>query len=122
MLRVAQGRNPDAMLAQTDVHTLPFAGGEFDVALCHNSFPHFADPVRALHEIRRVLAPRGWLLVLHNLPRERVNAIHAAAGGAVADHLLPDAETMRELLVRAGYVDVEVEDSAQRYVARGRRV
>ena len=71
----------DAMLAQTaqqatskglhnvrieraDVAALPFADGSFDVAVSRYAAHHFADPLGALREVRRVLKPGGrWLLV-----------------------------------------------------------
>ena len=50
-----------------DVHAMPFAAGRFDTAvaadlLCHQG----VDPPRALAELRRVLRPRGRLVV--NMP------------------------------------------------------
>jgi ubiquinone/menaquinone biosynthesis C-methylase UbiE len=71
----------EAMLAQTaqqvtnkgltnvrveraDVAQLPFADGVFDMAVSRYAAHHFADPLGALHEVRRILKPGGrWLLV-----------------------------------------------------------
>ena len=39
-------------------HT-PFADGEFEFALCRAAFKNFSDPLGALQEIHRVLAPGG---------------------------------------------------------------
>jgi SAM-dependent methyltransferase/Ni2+-binding GTPase involved in maturation of urease and hydrogenase len=44
-----------------DAHALPFEDGAFDAVLCECALSTFADPARALAEIRRVLAPRGRL-------------------------------------------------------------
>ncbi|MBN2007017.1 MAG: hypothetical protein JXA21_26945 [Anaerolineae bacterium] len=43
---------------QTDVHHLPCATHRavFDVVVCHNSFPHFAQIPLALREVRRAAA------------------------------------------------------------------
>ncbi len=124
MLLQARTRCPDARLVEADAHHLPFAAGErarFDVVVCHNSFPHFADRPRALAEIRRVLRPGGQLFILHNNPRERVNAIHAQAGGPIANDLLPPGDVLRHLLLRSGYTDVWVSDSGEHYLAGARR-
>jgi ubiquinone/menaquinone biosynthesis C-methylase UbiE len=121
MLAQARERCPDARLVESDAHWLPFASGEhapFDVVVCHNSFPHFADRLRALAEIRRVLRPGGQLFILHNNPRERVNAIHTQAGGPIAHDLLPPGEGLRQLLLESGYISVWVSDTAEHYVAR----
>ncbi len=123
MLRRARRRCPEAALVQADVHRLPFApqAGAFDVAVCHNSFPHFADKPAALRALARVLAPGGWLLVLHDLSRERVNAIHSGAGPPIHQDLLPPGEEMRQMLVRAGLIDTRVADTKDHYVAVGHR-
>jgi len=108
MLRRARRRCPDARLVQADVHRLPFdqRTGMFDLAVCHNSFPHFADMPSALRELARVLAPGGCLLILHDLSREQVNAIHGGAGPPIHHDLLPPGEETRQMLLRAGFVNV----------------
>lgn len=121
MLLQASGRCPNALLVATDAHRLPFASGKqspFDVVVCHNSFPHFADRPRALREIQRVLRPGGQLFILHNNPRERVNTIHSQAGGPIAGDLLPPGDDLRQLLRQTGYIDVWVDDTEEHYFAR----
>ncbi|MGF1432209.1 methyltransferase domain-containing protein [Kitasatospora sp. LaBMicrA B282] len=44
-----------------DVHRLEYADGTFDVVHAHQVLQHVADPVAALRELRRVLAPGGVL-------------------------------------------------------------
>ena len=124
MLWRARRRCPEAVLIQADVHRLPFArhGGAFDVVVCHNSFPHFADMPAALHELARVLAPGGRLLILHDLSREEVNAIHSSGGPAIEHDLLPPDEETRQMLLDAGFGDVWVEDLPAHYIASGQRL
>ena len=122
MLLHARARRPGAWLVEADVHRLPFAAGRsFDLAICHNSFPHFADRRAALAELRRVLRPAGSLLILHNLGRERVNAIHRAAGGPIAHDWLPPGDELARLLAETGWRDIQVEDAPERYTARAAR-
>jgi ubiquinone/menaquinone biosynthesis C-methylase UbiE len=61
MLWRARRRCPDAALVQADVHRLPFIQqmGAFDLVVCHNSFPHFADKSTALCELRGCSYPAG---------------------------------------------------------------
>lgn len=125
MLMQAWQRCPDTRLLEADAHHLPFASGKnsvFDVVVCHNSFPHFADKPRALREIRRVMRPGGQLFILHNNPRERVNTIHSQAGGPIKNDLLPPGEDLRQLLLLAGYKNVWVVDTEEHYLARARCV
>jgi SAM-dependent methyltransferase len=49
--------------AVADVHDLPYPAGEFDVVHAHQVLQHLADPVDALRQMRRVLAPGGVLAV-----------------------------------------------------------
>lgn len=120
MLERARYRCPDALLVQADIHHLPFGGaGRFDLVICHNSFPHFSDPPAALVEIARILSRGGHLLILHDLSRERVNAIHSKGGEAIQNDLLPPGEDLRRMLVDAGFSDVQVQDTEDHYVAVG---
>jgi ubiquinone/menaquinone biosynthesis C-methylase UbiE len=118
MLRRARRRCPDAALVQADVHRLPFIqqAGVFDLAVCHNSFPHFTDMPSALRGLARVLAPGGRLLILHDLSRERVNAIHGGAGPPIHHDMLPPGEEARQMLFGAGFSDVWVEDTPAHYM------
>ncbi len=131
MLGRARERQAAAGLIQADVHRLPFASrparepagnaGRFDLVVCHNSFPHFAHKEAALYEIVRVLSPGGHLFILHDLSREQVNAIHSGAGEPIRHDLLPPGEDTRRMLLRAGFIDAQVADTEDHYVAIGRR-
>lgn len=52
----------DAIL-QMDVQAIPFADESFDVVLCNHVLEHVHDDRRAMHEIHRVLRPRGWAIL-----------------------------------------------------------
>jgi SAM-dependent methyltransferase len=47
-----------------DVQALPFDDGSFDRILCSHVLEHVADDRRALVELRRVLRPGGWGIVM----------------------------------------------------------
>ena len=61
MLRRSRQRCPDADVVQADAQHPPFAPSGFDLIVCHNSFPHFADKPAALSELARLLRPGGHL-------------------------------------------------------------
>jgi SAM-dependent methyltransferase len=121
MLRRARQRCPDADVVLADVHHLPFAAPRFDLAVCHNSFPHFADRPAALLGLAQALLPGGRLLILHSVSRARVNAIHSRGGPAIQNDLLPPGEETGRMLVRAGFCDVRVADTEEQYAVVGRR-
>ena len=53
----------NATFAVADVYGLDQPGGSFDVVHAHQVLQHLTDPVAALVEMRRVLAPEGLLAV-----------------------------------------------------------
>ena len=55
---------PGVFRVRGDARRLPFASGSLDAVACHFSLLWIKAPVPALWEVRRVLAPRGVLLVL----------------------------------------------------------
>lgn len=80
--RVAAG----TPVVASDLASLPFRDGHFTRVLLSEVLEHLADPVGALREVRRVLAPGG--LVAISVPHERypfawdpLNAIWTAIGG-----------------------------------------
>lgn len=63
MLAVAQRVAPEIEWRQGDAGELPFEDGAFDVVVSQFAAMFFPDPVQALREMWRVLAPRGRLAV-----------------------------------------------------------
>ena len=52
-----------ARVIAADAEHLPFAARSFDVVVSSSSFHFWPDPVAALRECRRVLSPRGQLVI-----------------------------------------------------------
>lgn len=121
MLAQARLKHPTVSCVQGDVHVLPFEPSSFDFTLCYACFPHFEDKSKAVEEIRRVLRPGGWLLILHAASRATINAIHAKVGGPIARDLLPSTKDMATLLTQAGFEDIGIEEGEDRYLAWGRK-
>jgi SAM-dependent methyltransferase len=51
------------LVIEGSVMEMPFAENSFDLAVCLDVIEHLEDDLAALRELRRVVAPRGWLLV-----------------------------------------------------------
>jgi SAM-dependent methyltransferase len=47
-----------------DLYALPYGDGAFDLIVCRNAFHLLPEPVAALNELRRVLAPGGRIVVM----------------------------------------------------------
>jgi SAM-dependent methyltransferase len=89
LLRVAQGRLPDAELCLADMEALPFDDASFDAVLGINAFQFAGDPRRALREAARVLAPGGRIVAsLFAAPeRSQGTVVHEAMSRLVpAEH------------------------------------
>ena len=56
-------RVANAEFQAADVYDLPFADASFDVVYAHQLIQHLRDPIRALHEARRVVRPGGLVAV-----------------------------------------------------------
>ena len=107
-----------------DAETLPFPEQSFDRVTCQFGLMFFADPVRAIGEMRRVLRPGGRLAlsVWNSLEANRgfadkVEILQAVAGQAAADALrapfcLGEADELADIARRAGLGEFELQDLA----------
>lgn len=57
------GAGTQVRVQRADAHDLPFASGEFELVVAIGLLPWLHDPLTAITELGRVLAPGGWLLV-----------------------------------------------------------
>jgi ubiquinone/menaquinone biosynthesis C-methylase UbiE len=117
MLGLARERNAAAVaagrleLVQGDVHELPWADEEFTCAACLNAFFFIDRPAEFLAEVRRVLGVGGRFVLL--------TAVREAAwNGPWAPALRTyEAETLRDLLLAAGFAVATVDESSGQQLA-----
>ena len=101
-LRRARARHPAVAFALAPIDgALPFDDGSFDVVWSSEVIEHVADTARWLSEVRRVLVPRGRLLLTtpdHGRLRLAIGGIERYSE-PLGDHLhLYSARSLRELL------------------------
>jgi hypothetical protein len=65
-----EGDDVDVLM---DLTAAPFGDGAFDVILCNHVMEHISDDAAALREVRRMLAPGGWAIVMTPIVRERTD-------------------------------------------------
>ena len=118
----ARRRHPELDLRLIAIdEPLPFADGEFHAVWSSEVIEHVADTARWLSEVRRVLAPRGRVL----LTTPSHGRLRLLAGGIerysqpLGDHLhLYTARSLRELLHDFGFGEIEVRAAAGPPLAR----
>jgi SAM-dependent methyltransferase len=91
MLNIARQRDPAGAIRwqEGSVQAMPFADGEFTLALCQQGLQYFPDRLAALREMQRVLAPAGRAVMCVWRAVERSPGF-LALGQALARHLRPD--------------------------------
>src|SRR6185437_10359099 len=104
---------------------LPFDAGEFEVVLCQFGLKFFPDPLAALREMRRVLAPDGRVGVSVFAELERNPVAHALSdaldrhlgeGASFAkrnEHALADPNEVVALTREAGFARIRIDTVAK---------
>ncbi|HEY1810180.1 MAG TPA: methyltransferase domain-containing protein [Acidobacteriaceae bacterium] len=96
-----------------DVTAMLYAAGTFTIVTCRFAFHHFPQPLRVLHEMRRVTRPGGRIVVADSAPSA------AKADGFNALESLRDpshtrampVEELRSLFAAAGLAEPQVEQT-----------
>jgi ubiquinone/menaquinone biosynthesis C-methylase UbiE len=125
MLKVARSLSetiqPAIKWREGNATELPFADATFDVVVCQQGLQFFPDPLVALKEMRRVLAP-GGRVGLSVWRSTEFNPGYEILAKAIERHLTPEAAAMmrapfafgdtnklRALLTQAGFGDVRIQ-------------
>ena len=84
----------------------------FDLAICHQVFPHFANQADVLFKITGMLKPGGSIVISHFISSAEINDVHRKAGSAVSHDLMPPPQTMQRMLGQCGFkIENWVDDS-----------
>lgn len=82
--RVAE---PAVKFTAADLHSLPFADGEFDALYCVSVLEHTRSYARILDEFRRVLKPGGTLVLTFDIGLDGVSDIAPAAARVLLEEV-----------------------------------
>jgi malonyl-CoA O-methyltransferase len=106
--RLFERNSPKAVCA--DLARLPLADGSVDLAWSNMVLHWLAEPLAALRELQRVLAPEG-LLMFSTLGPDTLKELRAAAGEARV-HAFADMHDLGDMLVASGFsapvMDMEI--------------
>jgi ubiquinone/menaquinone biosynthesis C-methylase UbiE len=97
------------------------AGQAFDAVICFNFFPHIKDKPLFLAKMRAMLQSGGMLVIMHDISREQVNAIHQGSTAVKDDRLAP-AAMVTELFTAAGFEVQKAIDAEDRYLLKGIKI
>jgi ubiquinone/menaquinone biosynthesis C-methylase UbiE len=103
-----------------DIENSRLADESFDAVVCYSVFPHFQDKPKALREINRLLKKDGKIFICHTSSRQAINDVHRSTP-EVCDHLFPENEDTHRLLSGAGFVDINISDGREDYLASARK-
>ena len=115
MLEIAQNKlGEKADLRVGDSENLPFDDDTFDIITCTDSFHHYPHPENVLKEVKRVLKPKGRLLIADPYAptpfRQLANIyMHFSKSGDVKIYC---EDEIRKLLENAGFKSIEWEQIA----------
>lgn len=123
LMRLAARRKlpPHVTLHTARAATLPLAPASFDHVVCFNVFPHLVPQGAMARRLAAALRPGGVFWIAHTCSRQFVNAAHRRGPPSLRDHLLPAPRLLARLLRDAGLDQVEIEDGADRFLARAVR-
>lgn len=111
MIRRARAGSRDfdnLMFVWGSAQQIPWEENFFDKVLSVESFYYYADQERALHELFRVMAPRGRLFILINLYKDNPYSLRWVEELKVQVHAHSAAEYV-ELLKAHAFEDVEAQ-------------
>ena len=95
------------------------AAVKYDAVVSLNFFPHMgAHKKDYIAKMRQLLRQGGKLVIMHDISRDRVNAIHGACEHVREDRL-PDAAVVAGWLQEAGYRDITTVDNDEIYFVEG---
>ncbi|MBP2638024.1 MAG: ubiE 1 [Firmicutes bacterium] len=89
----------------------------FDTVVCFNFFPHIKDKQQFMKLTREHLREGGCIVIMHDISRHQVNAIHQDHE-MVKEDRLAGGETVGEWLIVAGYQVTHIIDAKDRYFVK----
>jgi demethylmenaquinone methyltransferase/2-methoxy-6-polyprenyl-1,4-benzoquinol methylase len=92
----------------------------FDAVVVYNAFPHFPDGARLIARLAGLLKPGGRFTIAHGSGRDEINSHHQAHAAGVSVGL-PDAETLKTLMLPYFEVDSVVDDDRMYQLAGTKR-
>lgn len=105
---VVDNSHARAVYIRADARSLPFDDGAFDVVCCFAALHVVAEPYDVLHEMVRVLAPRGRIALMASYGRESfLMRKGLQLGAAICGVRVFDRTTIPAFLAESGLIDID---------------
>ncbi len=89
----------------------------YDAIICLNFYPHISRHSRDfIKKMNKALKDDGMLVIMHDMPRQKVNTIHQDAKGS--QPLLPPVDVLEANLISAGFSVQIAMDTASFYLVK----
>jgi ubiquinone/menaquinone biosynthesis C-methylase UbiE len=109
MLQAAKSKLSSSIIVQGIAEALPWQTGAFDRLFCLNSFHHFSSKERFIHEARRVIRPKGGILIIGLDPHTGLDRWwiydYFPQVIDIDRQRYPSTPTIRQMLTAAGFVN-----------------
>jgi ubiquinone/menaquinone biosynthesis C-methylase UbiE len=89
----------------------------YDSVFCFNFFPHAVDKPAFVARVLDLLKEGGSLVIMHDMSRAAVNAIHQGSR-VVTEDRLPEGTSVAHMLLEAGYEVQRVIDDEEKYFVK----
>ena len=99
MISVARSKNPESERLSymvKDIYSLD-ERERFDRIVCYSCFPHFPDPMEAIHVLSHALVRGGTITIAHSSSKDYINHVHNTGGEEICNDYLPDLDVMEEM-------------------------
>lgn len=114
LCRSAIDDRANVRLTQVSCEDATWPAGEFDRVICFRVWPHFTNPAAVSARIARWLRPGGRLHIVHWQGRAALAAVHNIEA-TLADHVLPPAADLAEMLCGHGFTIASAIDTADEF-------
>ncbi len=123
MIEVARSKNPESDMLEykvIDIYDMK-ENERYDRIVCYSCFPHFPDPVEAIHILSHALKMGGTLTIAHSSSKEHINNVHETGGVEICADYLPDVDVMSEFFHINGLEVIFSRDDGDYYIVIGKK-
>lgn len=106
-------------VVEGDACCLPLEDETFDMVVSFAAFAHFSHKDETIHEAYRILKPNGRFVIIHLVGRDALAREHLQVGGPINHDELPDRSQLDEMFNRGEFVNHELTETNNLYLAVG---